>query len=246
MISKNQIKLIKQLEQKKFRRREGLFVAEGPKVVGDLMKRTLPVAIYATDDYTPPLPDISAQRITPDELHRISFLQHPQHVLALFPIPAAEDFLPSSNHLTIALDGIQDPGNLGTIIRMAEGAGLSGVIMSKDTVDIYNPKVVRSTMGSIFRVPFTYVESLGEEIIKLKEAGNSICAGHLDGVNLYSCDFRKGVVVLIGNEGNGLSKSISDIADSKIRIPMYGEVESLNAAMAATIISYEILRQRLD
>ena len=157
MISKNQIKLIKQLEQKKFRRREGLFVAEGPKVVGDLMKRTLPVAIYATDEYTPPLPDISAQRITPDELHRISFLQHPQHVLALFPIPAAEDFLPSSNHLTIALDGIQDPGNLGTIIRLADWFGITDIICSEETADAWNPKVVQATMaaspGSTLHIP---------------------------------------------------------------------------------------------
>ena len=127
MISKNQIKHIKQLELKKFRQREGLFVAEGPKVVGDLMRRWKPTAVFATDDYVAPQP-IEIQRISNDELRKVSFLQHPQQVLALFPIPkpAIPRLQPST--LVLALDGVQDPGNLGTIIRQADWFGIEHII----------------------------------------------------------------------------------------------------------------------
>ena len=246
--------IVRLLKGSKYRNQESTYIIEGLRLYKDCKASDI-ICTYVTEDFRDKYPDVikgeHVEIVSDKVMKHITDTKTPQGILATVKmnklsvddITFANDDKPLA---LLALENIQDPGNLGTIIRMAEGAGLSGVIMSKDTVDIYNPKVVRSTMGSIFRVPFTYVESLGEEIIKLKEAGNSICAGHLDGVNLYSCDFRKGVVVLIGNEGNGLSKSISDIADSKIKIPMYGEVESLNAAMAATIISYEILRQRLD
>ena len=149
MISKNQIKFIKQLELKKYRQREGLFVAEGPKVVGDLMTRYRPTAIYATDDYTPPCA-AEVQRISDDELRKVSFLQHPQQVVALFPLPSHQ-MLPSSvstTELTLALDGVQDPGNLGTIIRIADWFGINRIVCSEETADAWNPKVVQATMGS--------------------------------------------------------------------------------------------------
>ena len=153
MISKNQIKYIRQLELKKYRKREGVFVAEGPKVVGDLLRRYQPVAIYATAEWQ----GEGATPITDDELRRISFLQHPQQVLALFPIPetsaaANSQFLILNSQLSLALDGVQDPGNLGTIIRIADWFGIDTIYCSDDTADAYNPKTVQATMGSIARV----------------------------------------------------------------------------------------------
>lgn len=147
--------------------------------------------------------------------------------------------------LLLALEDIQDPGNLGTILRTAEGAGVTGIMMSRDTVDIYNPKVVRSTMGSIFRVPFCYVENLTEEIARLSREGFHTYSAHLQGLSFYDYDYRKPTVFVIGNEGRGLTEAMSELTEYKIRIPMMGKVESLNAATAATVLMYEAMRQRL-
>lgn len=147
-------------------------------------------------------------------------------------------------HLMV-LDNLQDPGNLGTIVRTAEGAGVTGIIMSRETVDIYNPKVIRSTMGSIYRMPFYYAEDLLETLKELKERKISMYAAHLDGKNSYDEeDYKKPCAFLIGNEGNGLRDEIAQAADIYIRIPMCGQVESLNAAIAASVLMFEAARQR--
>ena len=147
-------------------------------------------------------------------------------------------------HLMV-LDNLQDPGNLGTIVRTAEGAGVTGIVMSKETVDIYNPKVIRSTMGSIYRMPFYYAEELLEAISEMKKRNISTYAAHLDGKNSYDEeDYKKPCAFFIGNEGNGLRDEIADAADIYIRIPMYGQVESLNAAIAACVLMFEAARQR--
>ena len=145
----------------------------------------------------------------------------------------------------MVLDNLQDPGNLGTIVRTAEGAGVTGVIMSKETVDIYNPKVIRSTMGSIYRMPFYYADDIFETVEELQKRGIKVYAAHLQGEGFYEKDYRTGTAFLVGNEGNGLTDRITGMADEKIRIPMMGKVESLNAAIAATLMAYEALRQRL-
>lgn len=145
----------------------------------------------------------------------------------------------------IILESIQDPGNLGTIIRTAEGAGVSGIIMNKETVDIYNSKVIRSTMGSVYRVPFMVTENLPETINELKKNNVTVFAAHLKGDEYYAKDLYKGsVAFLIGNEGNGLSDDIAKMADKYVKIPMDGMVESLNASVAAAILMYEAKRQR--
>ena len=145
----------------------------------------------------------------------------------------------------LILDGLQDPGNLGTLVRAGEGAGVSGIIMSENTVDIYNPKVIRSTMGSIFRVPFIYVKDLKEVIDKLNSKGILVYASSLEGAIEYDRpDYKKDIAFIIGNEAAGISKEILDITDKKIKIPMLGEVESLNAAVAGSILMYEAVRQR--
>lgn len=146
--------------------------------------------------------------------------------------------------LFLMLEDIQDPGNLGTIIRTAEGAGVSGIIMSDKTVDIYNPKVVRSTMGSIFRVPFIYADNLVDMADTLIDSGIKLYAAHLMGSrNYFEMDFSEPSAFMIGNEGNGLSSALTEKADELVKIPMFGKIESLNAASAATILMYEALRQ---
>ena len=147
-------------------------------------------------------------------------------------------------HLVV-LDNLQDPGNLGTIFRTAEAAGVTGILLSKDCVDVYNPKVIRSTMGAVFRMPFLYVEDLPEKIKELQKEGIKTYAAHLRGENAYDEeDYATGCAFLIGNEGNGLRDEVADCADCLIRIPMEGEAESLNAAVAAAVLMFEAGRQR--
>lgn len=148
-------------------------------------------------------------------------------------------------HSLLILDSLQDPGNLGTLIRAGEGAGITGIIMNETTVDIYNPKVIRSTMGSIFRVPFIYVKDLKEVIEKLYSKKVNIYASSLEGAIEYDApDYKKDIAFIIGNEAAGISKEVLDIVEDKVKIPMLGEVESLNAAVAGSILMYEAARQR--
>lgn len=147
--------------------------------------------------------------------------------------------------LFLVLENLQDPGNLGTIMRTGEGAGVSGVIMSRETVDIYNPKTIRATMGSIYRVPFFYTDELHDTIRQMQERGISVYAAHLKGTKNYDeYDYGKPTAFLIGNEGNGLTEETAALADTYIRIPMEGQLESLNAAVAAAILMYEGARWR--
>ena len=150
----------------------------------------------------------------------------------------------SGAHILV-LDNLQDPGNLGTIFRTAEAAGVTGIILSRDCVDIYNPKVIRSTMGAVFRVPFLYAEDLQGTIGELKREGIKVYAAHLKGRKAYDQeDYREGCAFLIGNEGNGLRDEIAECADHYVIIPMLGRAESLNAAVAAAVLMFEVSRQR--
>ena len=145
----------------------------------------------------------------------------------------------------LILESIQDPGNLWTMLQTGEGAGISGILMNRTTVDLFNPKTIRSTMGSIYRVPFLVVDDLEETIRKLQADGVCVFAAHLKGKKSYDAmDYRDATAFMIGNEGNGLSDEIANLADSYIRIPMEGQVESLNAAISATLLMYECNRQR--
>ena len=147
-------------------------------------------------------------------------------------------------HLLI-LESVQDPGNLGTMVRTGEGAGISGIIMNRTTVDLFNPKTIRSTMGSIYRVPYYIADDLAETIGELKRQKVGIYAAHLKGQMHYDePSYCKGTAFLIGNEGNGLSDEIAGLADNYVRIPMEGSVESLNAAVSAALLMYETNRQR--
>jgi TrmH family RNA methyltransferase len=245
MISKNQIKYIRQLELKKYRKREGVYVAEGPKVVGDLLRRYQPVAVYATEEWIKMHGSEGVMEISDDELRRISFLQHPQQVLALFPIP--EKVISNevvSDKLVLALDGVQDPGNLGTIIRIADWFGIDTIYCSEDTADAYNPKVVQATMGSIARVNIIYIDLL--TLINNLPASFPIYGTLLDGEDIYQQPLSHEGLIVMGNEGNGISEAIRQKVNHKLLIPSFCEgdtAESLNVAIATAITCSEFRRR---
>ena len=246
MISKNQIKYIRQLELKKYRKREGVFVAEGPKVVGDLLRRYQPVAVYATEEWQ----GEGATPVTDEELRRISFLQHPQQVLALFPIPAStsapanSQFLILNSQLSLALDGVQDPGNLGTIIRIADWFGIDTIYCSEDTADAYNPKVVQATMGSIARVNIIYTDLVA--LLDSLPPSFPIYGTLLDGEEIYQQSLSTEGIIVMGNEGNGISEPIRQKVNRRLLIPRFREgdtAESLNVAIATAITCSEFRRR---
>ena len=185
--------------------------------------------------------------VADEVLRKIADTQTPQGIVCVLKQKhyTLEQLITKKNPLLVVLEDLQDPGNLGTILRTGEGAGITGVIMSKDTVDLYNPKTIRATMGSVYRVPFVYAEDLKQVLATLKEAGITSYAAHLKGTKYYdSFDFRKGTAFLIGNEGNGLQTERAEQADVYLKIPMEGKLESLNAAVATSILMYEANRQR--
>lgn len=185
--------------------------------------------------------------VTEEVFRKMSDTQTPQGILCVLKQKhyTLETLLDGEHPLLVILEDLQDPGNLGTILRTGEGAGITGVILSKDTVDLYNPKTIRATMGSIYRVPFVYVEDLKPVLAELKSRGIQSYAAHLKGTEYYDAfDFTPGTAFLIGNEGNGLKTETADLADQYLKIPMEGQVESLNAAIATSILMYEANRQR--
>ena len=192
--------------------------------------------------------NVRAEILSDNVFAHVSDTMTPQGVLCVVEQMnyTLEDVLANGSvpHLMV-LDNLQDPGNLGTIVRTAEGAGVTGIVMSKETVDIYNPKVIRSTMGSIYRMPFYYAQDLLVAIDEMKQRNISTYAAHLDGKHAYDEeDYKKPCAFFIGNEGNGLRDEIADAADIYIRIPMCGQVESLNAAVASCVLMFEAARQR--
>ena len=248
-----QINNVMQLNQKaKARREQGLFAAEGIKMFleapADWISR-----IYVSESLSKDARVMERARQFPFEIvadnvfRQMSDTQTPQGVLTLLkkPFYSMEDILQGENPLVVILEDLQDPGNAGTIFRTGEGAGVSGIFLTKTSVDVTNPKVIRSTMGSIYRIPFLYVEDVVSLKHILKQKNIHTFAAHLQGKNSYDReDYQKGSAFFIGNEGKGLTEKAASAADCLIRIPMCGQVESLNAAMAAGILMYEAARQR--
>ena len=237
MISKNQIKFVRQLEQKKYRKKEGLFVAEGPKVVGDLLRAGFKAhTIFATSEWESQ--GQTFQEVSDEELRRVSFLQHPQRVLALFFIPT--ESIPSVSSLSLALDDVQDPGNLGTIIRIADWFGIDTIYCSENTADAWSPKVVQATMGSIARVNIIYTDL--QELIS--KAQVPVYGTLLDGQDIYTQELSKEGIIVMGNEGNGISAPIRKLINRKLLIPQFHEgPESLNVAIATAITCSEFKRR---
>lgn len=251
----SQVKYIEQLQSRsKWRRERKEFVAEGHKMVAEAPRDRL-IKVYASDafvksnqEYMEKL-DFPYETVSDMVFAQMSDTRTPQGILAVIKMLeyGIEDMLGTKRPLLAVLENIQDPGNLGTIIRTAECAGVTGVVMSADTVDIYNPKVIRSTMGSLYRVPFMYAQDLENTLKSLQNKGIALNAAHLDGsVEYTEMNYRAPSAFLIGNEGNGLTEKTAALADTRVRIPMSGQSESLNAAVAASILFYEAKRQRKD
>ncbi len=248
MISKNQIKFVRQLEQKKFRKAENLFIAEGHKVVGDLLAAGFrPTQLFATNEWISCNPTVSAIEVTPDELARVSLQQHPQQVLALFPIPNYDPSSPIAQHLSslsLLLDNIQDPGNLGTIIRIADWFGIDTIYCSTGTVDAWNPKVVQATMGSIARVKIIYIEP--DTLFNQIPPDYPIYGTFLDGDNIYTQQLTPHGLIVMGNEGNGISDAVRKRVSKKLLIPDFHKgdtADSLNVAIATAITCSEFRRR---
>lgn len=260
--SNRQMKQVTALLKKTKERKESkCFVVEGTKMVMEAPREWLS-AVYVSESFE----NNTQYQIFLQELREyckenaclfevvadtvfksVSDTQTPQGIMAVVSMPSyqMEDLLKEEKTNLLILESIQDPGNLGTMIRTGEGAGITGVIMNKTTVDVFNPKTIRSTMGSVYRVPFFIAEDLTDVIEDLKKKGVCIYAAHLKGNHAYDEeDYTKACAFLIGNEGNGLSDEITELADAYIKIPMEGSVESLNAAISAALLMYETNRQR--
>ena len=243
MISINQQKYIRQLEQKKYRKREGCFVAEGTKVVGDLLKRYQPLALYATESWDAPK-GVGYTLVSEEELQRVSFQQHPQQVLAIFPIPQPTDPVSLRGSLTLALDGVQDPGNLGTIIRIADWFGIDTIICSEETADAWNPKVIQATMGSIARVNVIYANLV--ELLDTLPSDYPVYGTFLDGENIYTQTLSGEGLIIMGNEGNGISDAVKAKVNRRLLIPDFHQgdtADSLNVAIATAITCSEFRRR---
>ena len=252
MLSKNDIKNIKSLEHKKFRTEKGLFIAEGHKTVLELTGKFSCTLLAATQDWLDCHRNIPAERIesvTTDELKRASHLQSPQDVLAVFRIPKSEIKMSDTaqNNLVLALDDVQDPGNLGTIIRLADWFGIKDVFCSKGTADIYNPKAVQATMGALARVRVHYTD-LKQSIKELPESV-PVYGTFLDGKIIYDTKLSANGVIIMGNEGNGITPEIRQSVTHKLYIPNWPKgaptSESLNVAIATAIVCSEFRRRDL-
>lgn len=251
--SNPQVKKLLQLQKKsKVRDEEKVFIVEGLRMYTEIPKERVEKAYISESLYNRKKLDLNLDKI-PYEILSDSVFGHvsdtktPQGILCIVKREEYQlkELLNLENPHFIVLDNLQDPGNMGTIVRTAEAAGVDAVFMSRDCVDIYNPKTIRSTMGSIFRVPHIYIEDIPELLQKFKERKIISYAAHLDGKALYDQeDYRSGTAILIGNEGNGLREEVVEKADILVQIPMRGKVESLNAAIAATVFMFEVLRQR--
>ena len=241
--------VIKLKKSSRERKRTGLFVAEGLRIFREIPEEQR-AKVFVSSDFLKlhgeELKGIPFEEVSPKVFREISDTETPQGILSLVKMKQStlSEILKRSGSSILLLENLQDPGNLGTLIRTGEGAGVSGIIMSRDTVDIYTPKVIRSTMGSIFRVPFTYTEDLAETVEYLRQQSVHVYAAHLNGTDYTDESYDKISAFLIGNEGNGLTDRIAALADKRIRIPMEGRVESLNAAMAGGLLMYEARRQK--
>ncbi|MCL9806772.1 RNA methyltransferase [Flavobacterium amniphilum] len=240
MVSKNQIKLITGLQQKKYRKEHQLFIVEGVKGIEELLNSDFELEhLFVTDNLFLNVPDYKRSIISEAELKKISALSTANDCLALFKIPAEGKI--NGEGLVVALDDIRDPGNLGTIIRLCDWFGVKQIVCSMQTVDVYNPKVVQATMGSISRVNVSYVDLDAY----LQQSSKEIFGTFMEGNNIYKSELPQDGIIVLGNEANGISKSIEKLVTRKISIPRFGDLqqtESLNVATATAIVLSEFKR----
>ncbi len=247
-LTKAEGKLIRSLSQKKNRDAMGLFLAEGPKVVGELMHH-FPCRLLVTTDVSAGyyIYNMECRRVTHRaDLHRLSLLQSPQDVLAVFEKPTQTTNLPPLADIALALDGVQDPGNLGTILRTADWMGIRTIYASTDTADCFAPKVVQATMGALGRVKVIYT-NLRATLTHLTNEGATIYGTFMQGNNLFESHVARPAVIVMGNEGNGIRHEIEALCSSRLSIPRFAPAnessESLNVAVATAIVLAEIRRQ---
>jgi TrmH family RNA methyltransferase len=254
------IKEIKSFRSRKNRSKKGLFIIEGSKLFFEALNEEEKIAsifmseqFLSTGESKEILAKAAARSIKtyalPDRLFKaISDTESPQGILAVIKARHRNiNQLPTEGNLLVILETLQDPGNMGTIIRTADAAGFTGIIVSQGCVDVYNPKVLRSTMGSIFHIPLFFTDNLGETIQILKSKGTKIYAAHLKGTsNYFQLDMHNDTAIIIGNESKGISAEIAALADELVKIPMIGKAESLNASVAAALLMYESVRQRIN
>jgi len=240
MVSKNQIKLITSLQQKKFRQIHQLFIAEGVKVIQELLQSNFVLEhLYVTQNIFETISSDKKTQISDQDLKRISCLSTPNNCLALFQIP--EQKPRNDKGLIVALDDIRDPGNLGTIVRLCDWYGIDQMVCSEQTVDVYNPKVVQATMGSISRVSVAYLDL--EKY--LKRTSTPVFGTFMDGKNVYKEELPQEGILILGNEANGISEKLEKLVTSRVAIPRFGnlqQTESLNVATATAIFLSEFKR----
>ena len=252
-VSNPRVQRVVQLKDKaKAREKAQAFIAEGLRLVSDTAPERL-LEVYATESFLAEHPMDGAVAVSDEVMRKMSDTRTPQGVLAVVRMPEHDEEkliagTPGKPPLFLLLEDIRDPGNLGTILRTAEAAGVTAVFMSPGTVDVFSPKVVRSTMSAIFRVPFVPGADLLSAAERMKERGVRVYASYLDpgAVPYTDADLAGGAAIMVGNEAAGLTAELSGRADSRVYIPMQGEIESLNAAMAAGILMYEAARQRRE
>ena len=240
MVSKNQIKLISSLHQKKQRIANQLFFAEGVKVIQELLQSNFELEhLYTTQNDFEEVSSAKKTLINDSDLKKISALTTPNTCLAVFKMPKEKEIIESG--LILALDSIRDPGNLGTILRLCDWFGIHQLVCSKETVDIFNPKVVQATMGSITRVNVNYLD-LNTFVAKTKLP---VFGTFMDGTNIYTTDLPQEGIIIMGNEANGISEDIEKLIKNRLTIPRFGDIqktESLNVATATAIILSEFRR----
>ncbi len=251
------VKHIKKLKDKKYRDESNEYIVEGVKLIEEAVKenakiKKIIVCEDTTRTYEIPtnvmleIAKYECIYVTDKIFSAITQVTNPQGIMAIIEKSNPNQEIDYSQDIIVALDDVQDPGNLGTILRTVDSIGLNQIIVSKETADVFNPKVVRSTMGAIFRIKIIEVEDLKQTIKEMKKHHFKLMVTSLQTENsIYDIDFRKKIIV-IGNESNGVSKEIQDMADEKAKIPMLGQTESLNASVAAGIVMYEYVRQKLS
>ncbi len=251
-----QIKELVRLQKSARHRKKGqLFVAEGMKLTreaagsGYLEKVYVSEQLYGEMDaeLEKLLSEYPSEVVSGQVFRKVSETVVPQGVLALVRMPSYSltAVMEDRRRSFLLLDGLRDPGNLGTVMRTAEGAGMSGVILGRGSADLFNPKTVRSTMGSIFRMPFYDADCLPDVVLALKAKGLPVYGAMMDGGILYHmADYRMGAGIVVGNEANGISPEVAECLTGSVRIPMEGKLESLNAAVSAAILMYGMARQR--
>ncbi len=245
MSTKADLKFVRSLHQKKVREAEGLFLVQGPKLVGELLASGWPVrSLYATAEMAAQLRLNDAEVLPAHELDRLGTLENGNSVVAVVERPAQNAFAPlGTDELVLALDGVADPGNLGTVLRIADWFGIARVLCDRGSVEVFNPKCVQASMGAVFRVAVHYVD-LAEVLERERAAGATLYIASMEGRSAFDLQLRRPAILVLGSESHGVSAAVRALGGETLSVPRVGAAESLNVAMAASALCMEFTRQR--